>query len=95
MFTAEVKLWNIPVGVVLFDDNTNKSTFEFYDHFISQDLDIAPLTMPLEQLKRFSLTLLFFHVFYQVKFRKQSIINRIIFRTCRLIIWCINPIPWL
>ncbi len=52
MFTAEVKLWNIPVGVVLFDDNNNKTTFEFYDHFISQDLDIAPLTMPLEQLKR-------------------------------------------
>jgi hypothetical protein len=50
MFTAEVKLWNIPVGVVLFDD-TNKSTFEFYDHFISKDLDIAPLTMPLELLR--------------------------------------------
>jgi len=51
MFTAEVKLWNIPVGVVLFDDNNNKTTFEFYDHFISKDLDIAPLTMPLEQLR--------------------------------------------
>jgi serine/threonine-protein kinase HipA len=48
----EVSLWGKKVGVLAWDKTFEAGTFEFYNSFISTDLDIAPLTMPLDSLKR-------------------------------------------
>jgi serine/threonine-protein kinase HipA len=48
----EVTLWGKKVGVLAWDKTSDTGIFEFYDSFTASDLDIAPLTMPLDSLKR-------------------------------------------
>jgi len=47
MTTAIINLWNKRVGAVLWDENSQLASFEYDPDFISEDLDIAPLKMPL------------------------------------------------
>ncbi len=48
----EVSLWNEKVGAMVWDKDKEIGIFEFYDSFAKMDLDIAPLTMPLEDIRR-------------------------------------------
>ena len=48
---ANVKIWNIQVGVVLWDDLQNAAIFEFEEKFLDLDLDLSPITMSLAQIK--------------------------------------------
>jgi len=48
----EISLWGKKVGVLAWDRTSETGIFEFYDSFPSLELDIAPLTMPLDSLKR-------------------------------------------
>lgn len=47
MTTAIINLWNKRVGAVLWDENSQLASFEYDPDFISEDLDIAPIKMPL------------------------------------------------
>jgi serine/threonine-protein kinase HipA len=47
-----VKLWNKDVAVVSWNKEKAFATIEFYDSFVNENLDIAPLTMSLENLRR-------------------------------------------
>jgi serine/threonine-protein kinase HipA len=49
---VEVKLWGNTVGAVAWDMKRHVGVFEFYESFTKLDLDIAPGTMPLADLKR-------------------------------------------
>jgi serine/threonine-protein kinase HipA len=49
MVTAEIKLWNKAVGAVLWDENTETASFQFFPDFIASGQNIAPLTMPLNE----------------------------------------------
>ena len=42
----EVRLWNMTVGAIVFDDKSNLCVFEYSPEFLSQSLEIAPLQMP-------------------------------------------------
>lgn len=44
---ASVRVWDIPVGAVSWNEAGGFATFEFDPQFIRHELDIAPLTMPL------------------------------------------------
>ncbi len=44
---AKVNLWGDPVGAVAWDDDRGFATFEYDPAFIRKQLEIAPLTMPL------------------------------------------------
>lgn len=52
METATVHLWNKLIGAVLWNKNTGFATFEFDPSFEKNEWNIAPLTMPLEEIKR-------------------------------------------
>ncbi|WP_430969074.1 type II toxin-antitoxin system HipA family toxin [Spongiimicrobium sp. 2-473A-2-J] len=52
MAQAEIEIWGIYVGAVIWDDKKNLAIFEFDKKFINKEIDLAPITMPLEQLKR-------------------------------------------
>lgn len=52
METSSVKLWNKLIGAVLWNKNTETATFEFDPSFVNNDWDVAPITMPLEEIKR-------------------------------------------
>lgn len=52
MKTATVKIWNQPVGAVLWDDSSQSGTFEFEPRFVKSGLDLAPFMMPMAELKR-------------------------------------------
>lgn len=47
--TAYVNLWNKRVGAVAWDESSSLASFEFEPSFLSNNWDIAPLTMPIEQ----------------------------------------------
>lgn len=47
MTTAIINLWNKRVGAVLWDENSQLASFEYDPDFIREDLDIAPIKMPL------------------------------------------------
>ena len=47
-----VTLWGENVAAVVWNKETGAAIVEFYDSFITKHLDIAPLTMPLEDLVR-------------------------------------------
>ncbi|MEK6155329.1 type II toxin-antitoxin system HipA family toxin [Flavobacteriaceae bacterium 3-367] len=52
MAQAEIEIWGIYVGAVIWDDKKDLAIFEFDKKFINKEIDLAPITMPLEQLKR-------------------------------------------
>src|ERR1035437_7258671 len=52
MKTATVKIWDQPVGAVLWDDSSQSGTFEFEPKFVTSGLDLAPFMMPIAELKR-------------------------------------------
>lgn len=53
---VQVKLWGETIGAVAWDARKNTAVLEFTKEFAAQKLDIAPLTMPLEDLERGRLT---------------------------------------
>ncbi len=48
----KVKLWNNDVGAAYWDKERNCAVFEFFESFTSNNWDITPIIMPLEDLKR-------------------------------------------
>ncbi len=48
----EVNLWGEKVGAAVWDEEKEIGIFEFYDSFARLNWDIAPLTMPLEDIRR-------------------------------------------
>jgi len=51
MVVAEVLLWGIRVGAVAWNESANHGVFEFEADFLKQDLDVAPLKMPLSEAR--------------------------------------------
>jgi serine/threonine-protein kinase HipA len=51
MSTARISIWGSDVGVVAWDSNRNVATLEFLEEFVRREIDLAPLTMPLERLQ--------------------------------------------
>lgn len=51
MVVAEVLLWGIRVGAVAWSEAANHGVFEFETDFLKQDLDVAPLKMPLAEAR--------------------------------------------
>jgi serine/threonine-protein kinase HipA len=49
---AKVVIWNKTVGYLSWDENTRSYQFEFEKEFLKNNLDIAPLMMPLSNLIR-------------------------------------------
>jgi len=47
MTIAIINLWDKRIGAVLWDENSQLASFEYDPDFISEDLDIAPIKMPL------------------------------------------------
>jgi serine/threonine-protein kinase HipA len=52
MEAASVILWNKPVGAVLWNHHTGSAVFEFDPSFAHLDWDLAPFTMPLDEVRR-------------------------------------------
>lgn len=52
MKTASIKLWNKLIGAVLWNKNTETATFEFDSSFVNNEWNVAPIIMPLEEIKR-------------------------------------------
>ncbi|MEA5045288.1 MAG: type II toxin-antitoxin system HipA family toxin [Petrimonas sp.] len=48
----KIRLWNNDVGAAYWDDERNCAVLEFYESFALKGWDIAPLIMPLDDLKR-------------------------------------------
>ena len=48
----KVTLWGNDIAAVVWDRETESATIEFYESFANRQLDIAPLTMPLEDILR-------------------------------------------
>lgn len=48
----KVSLWNKDVGAVIWDKERDYAVFEFFPEFEMNRLDISPLVMPLEDMKR-------------------------------------------
>ena len=51
METAWVNIWNNRVGAIAWDPSTRLGTFEFEPSFLINNLDLAPLKMPLSEAK--------------------------------------------
>lgn len=51
MVVAEALLWGIRVGAVAWNEAANHGVFEFEADFLKQDLDVAPLKMPLAEAR--------------------------------------------
>ncbi len=49
--TANVKIWNTPVGSVAWNPSTEIGSFEFEKSFYDTQWDLAPIAMPLEDTK--------------------------------------------
>lgn len=49
---VNITLWDEKVAVIAWNKNLEVGVIEFYDSFIKKELDIAPIMMPLEDLKR-------------------------------------------
>lgn len=48
---AKVNIWNEMVGAVAWDEAKGYATFEFEESFLKNDLDLAPLKMPISEAK--------------------------------------------
>ena len=49
---AKVYLWNKVVGYVLWEDQRNLATFEFDPAFAQRNLDISPIVMPIDEIRK-------------------------------------------
>jgi serine/threonine-protein kinase HipA len=49
--TANIKIWNQPVGAVAWNDATGIGSFEFEPAFISSGWDLSPIIMPMAQAR--------------------------------------------
>ena len=49
---ANIFLWDNYVGAVLWNSDTRTASFEFEPGFLTKDWNIAPLTMPVEEVSR-------------------------------------------
>lgn len=52
MVTVNVKIWDIEMGVVSWDPVKGYASFELFPDFHTHGLDLAPLSMPLEDIIR-------------------------------------------
>ncbi|MFC1817990.1 type II toxin-antitoxin system HipA family toxin [Thermodesulfobacteriota bacterium] len=50
--TAYIDIWGMRVGAVLWDSNKELASFEFEPSFLGNNLDLAPLTMSIEEARR-------------------------------------------
>jgi serine/threonine-protein kinase HipA len=50
--TAYINLWSERVGAVAWDANTKIASFEYDPKFITNNWEVAPLKMPLNQTNR-------------------------------------------
>lgn len=48
----EVKLWNKSVGALFFDENSKQIFFEYDKSFVKENLDIAPILMPINSTSK-------------------------------------------
>ncbi len=48
----KIYLWDKEVAAMAWDLNRDTAVIEFYDSFVSENLDISPITMPLKDIKR-------------------------------------------
>jgi serine/threonine-protein kinase HipA len=51
MVQAEVEIWGKNVGAVIWDSKRELAVFEFEKRFVNLGIDLAPITMPLEELQ--------------------------------------------
>jgi len=51
MTVAQVKIWEMVIGYVSWDDKNKVGSFEFENKFLKTGLDIAPLSMPAGEIK--------------------------------------------
>jgi serine/threonine-protein kinase HipA len=49
--TANVKIWNQPVGAVAWDAATGIASFEYESSFLDRNLDLSPIMMPLSEAR--------------------------------------------
>jgi serine/threonine-protein kinase HipA len=49
--TANVKIWNIPVGAVAWNASTGLGSFEFEPSFLNRSWDLSPIIMPLAEAR--------------------------------------------
>jgi serine/threonine-protein kinase HipA len=49
--TANVKIWNVPVGAVAWNDTTGLGSFEFEPSFLNSNWNLSPIIMPLSEAK--------------------------------------------
>ena len=52
MNIAEIKIWNLLVGAVAWDEKAGMANFEYEPNFKKLNLDLAPLKMPINAKKR-------------------------------------------
>lgn len=60
---AEVWLWGTRIGAAVLEDDTNYVSFQYSSDFISSEIEVAPLTMPLGE-KVYSFPALSLDTFY-------------------------------
>ncbi len=48
MIFVKVKIWDHEVGVVSWNSTAGYSTFEIREDFIKHNIDISPITIPIE-----------------------------------------------
>ncbi len=51
MIQAEIEIWGKSVGAVIWDSERELAVFEFDKKFVNLGIDLAPITMPLEELQ--------------------------------------------
>jgi len=49
MVVGDVKIWGQRVGAIFWDVQNQLGSFEYYPSFIKQSVDLAPLTMPIDE----------------------------------------------
>jgi len=70
MAQAEVKIWGKSVGAVIWDNNRDLAIFEFEKKFVNLGIDLAPITMPLEELQNGNTIYSFPHL-NEITFKKM------------------------
>lgn len=48
MAEVTIKIWDKEVGAAIWDDDKQVAIFEYSKEFIKEEIDLAPLMMPLE-----------------------------------------------
>ncbi len=52
MVVAKVRIWDMDVGAIAWDEDRNLTTIEFFPEFVDHNIDLAPITMPLAELQK-------------------------------------------